>query len=292
MNFRKNKRHRNLSILLIPDDNADPLTFQVSFKLLKILTFLSIIIIIHVITGTVFYYKFFVVNKKNTSLNIENTQLKEDNKKMYSLYDIVDDFLKYQNRVRTALGINKGLEISNRKSLDLVNNMSPTLDMFNGKSLDIESSESESQLDFLLLTETKSRYHDFAKNVPTFLPVQGILTTNFQGGDWFLPNRHLGIDIAANLGAEVKAAADGVVLFANWTNDLGYLLIIDHLNGFLTYYGHNQVLLKRERSIINKGDIVARVGNSGKSTAPHLHFEIWKEGVAVNPKEYLLTFQN
>ena len=110
--------------------------------------------------------------------------------------------------------------------------------------------------------------------------------------DWYFPNKHLGIDIAGKKGTPVRAAADGVVLFANWTDDLGNLIIINHLNNFLTYYGHNQVLLKRERGSVKKGEIIALLGSSGKSTAPHLHFEIWKDGMPVDPQEYLIVLKN
>ena len=75
-------------------------------------------------------------------------------------------------------------------------------------------------------------------------------------------------------------------------HDLGNLIIIDHLNSYLTFYGHNQILLKKERSPIKKGKLIALLGNSGKSTAPHLHFEIWKNGRPFDPAEYLIAFQN
>ena len=292
MNIKKAKRKRNLSILLIPDDNADPISFRISFRMLKIIFFIIVVIIIHMITGGVFYYKYAVVNNRNWELKKENIQLKDDNKKMYSLYEIVDEYIKYQDRVKAALGIAKENEFSHSKSTDILSTFTPTIDVVGETTFDLEEPESESQLDYLFLTVKKSNYHSFAKNIPTKLPVEGFLTTGFQDADWFLPYRHLGIDIAAKAGTPVRAAADGVVLFANWTNDLGYLIIIDHLNGFVTYYGHNQVLLKKERSTVRKNEVIALLGNSGKSTAPHLHFEIWKDGVPVNPKEYLLTFQN
>lgn len=293
MNLKKARRRRNLSILLIPDDNADPISFRISFRLLKVLFAITIIIIIHLVTGGVFYYKYAVVQNKNWELNKENIQLKDDNKKMYSLYEIVEDNQNYLDRVRVALGIKS--EEGNHAGTELLSTFTPpTIEVLGEPMMNFEEEESESKLDYLFLTQEKSKssYHSFVRNVPTLLPVEGFLSTTFQDTDWFLPYRHLGIDISAQAGKEVKAAADGVILFADWTNDLGYLMIIDHLYGFVTYYGHNQLLLKRERSTVKKGDVIALLGNSGISTGPHLHFEIWKDGVPVNPKEYLLTFQN
>lgn len=288
--MKKKKRLKNLSVLLIPDDNTDPISFRISYKMIKILSIISAIIVIHLFTGIVFYWRFAVVNSKNRQLNKENIELKDDNKKIYSMYEVVDDFLKYQDRVKAALGVNQEFEVSNRKGADLLNDFSSS-DLLSKQVLKRNDNiPTATKLDFL--TRTKSSYHNFVKNIPTYLPVEGFLTTTFQEADWFFPHKHLGIDIAAKKGTPVHAAADGVVLFANWTNDLGNLIIIDHLNNFVTYYGHNQILLKKERTTVKKGEVIALLGTSGRSTAPHLHFEIWKDGVPVDPKEYLLALQN
>ncbi len=288
--MKKKRRRKNMSVLLIPDDYADPISFKLSFNVLKILLVVACIIIVHLLSGIVFYYKFAVVSTKNKHLNRENVQLKDDNKKIYSMYEIVNDFLQYQERVRDALGI-KQFEVSDRRSNDILNKISPSVEIMPSQPTFLkEDNEVEGKLDFL--TQTKSSYHGFAENIPTYLPVEGFLTTDFHESDWFFPYRHHGIDIAAKKGTPVRAAADGIVLFANWTNELGNLIIIYHSNEFLTYYGHNQVLLKKERSTVKKGEIIALLGSSGKSTAPHLHFEIRKNGVPVDPKEYLISFQS
>jgi len=288
---KKKRRIKDLSVMLIPDDYADPISFRISFTKLKILMVLLTIIIIHIITGFFFYWKYAVINDKNKVLTKENFVLGEDNKKLYSMYEIVDDFLQYQDRVKNALGIKQDFEISDRRRAEILNDISPSTDIIPNQMLQSEEKKQvEAKLDFL--TQTKSSYHDFAENLPTLLPVEGFLTTDFREADWFISHRHLGIDIAAKKGTIVRAAADGIVLFANWTNDLGNLIIIDHLNGFVTYYGHNQVLLKKGQSTVHKGEIIAQLGSSGKSTAPHLHFEIRKNGEPVDPKEYLISFQS
>jgi murein DD-endopeptidase MepM/ murein hydrolase activator NlpD len=100
--------------------------------------------------------------------------------------------------------------------------------------------------------------------------------------------RHHGIDIAVKEGTPVKAAGSGVVSFCGWTSDLGNLIVIDHGNGFLTRYGHNSRNTVEKGDIVKQGKIIAFAGNSGRSSAPHLHFEIWKDGIPVNPRDYLL----
>jgi murein DD-endopeptidase MepM/ murein hydrolase activator NlpD len=100
--------------------------------------------------------------------------------------------------------------------------------------------------------------------------------------------KHQGIDLAVKEGTPVKAAGSGVVSFCGWTSDLGNVIVIDHGNGFLTRYGHNSRNTVEKGDIVKQGKIIAFAGNSGRSSAPHLHFEIWKDGVPVNPRDYLL----
>jgi murein DD-endopeptidase MepM/ murein hydrolase activator NlpD len=116
----------------------------------------------------------------------------------------------------------------------------------------------------------------------------GWITKEFIDDPKVSEKKHLGIDIAAKIGTPVKATANGVVSFAGWTSDFGNIIIIDHGNGFLTKYGHNSRVLVERGDIVKQGKIIAFVGDSGRSSAPHLHFEIWKDGTPVNPRDYLL----
>jgi murein DD-endopeptidase MepM/ murein hydrolase activator NlpD len=87
----------------------------------------------------------------------------------------------------------------------------------------------------------------------------------------------------------VVAAADGYVVFSGWTYQDGQVLILSHSGGFLTYYKHNQSLLKSANIFVRRGEPIALLGNSGRtSSGPHLHFEVWKDGAPVDPARYLL----
>ena len=293
---KRKKRTKHLSVLIIPDDYSDPLTFKISSKMVKILAIVASVLVIHILTGIVYYYRYSVTHRYCNQLERENINLKEDNRKINQLYDTVEDFIQFNSRLRNALGVDQGFEISDRKKSQVMNTFRRNIDMIpaneaNGKTPNVKSVQLNTRGKLNFLTRTKSSYHRFASNIPTYLPVEGMLTVDFRKGDWFLPN-HLGIDIAASRGASVHAAADGVVIFANWTEDLGNLVILYHYNDFFTFYGHNQVLLKKENSFVKKGETIALVGSSGRSTAPHLHFEVWRDGIPVDPKEYLLAFQN
>lgn len=98
---------------------------------------------------------------------------------------------------------------------------------------------------------------------------------------------HKGIDLAANRGTRILAADSGVVKFAGWKGGYGYCVIIDHQNGYETLYGHCSKLLADVGDNVTRGDLIAEVGSTGASTGNHLHFEVHKNGVAVNPVQYL-----
>lgn len=97
---------------------------------------------------------------------------------------------------------------------------------------------------------------------------------------------HSGIDLAASRGTSVLAADGGVVISAGWQGGYGNTVIIDHGAGFTTLYAHNDKLLVKAKDKVVKGQIISRVGSTGLSTGPHLHFEVRIDGTPVDPTEY------
>ncbi len=121
---------------------------------------------------------------------------------------------------------------------------------------------------------------------PAMMPTEGYTTRGYDPA-----HGHFGLDIAAKVGSLVTAAADGYVVFSGWTHDDGYQVILSHDGGFLTFYKHNQTLLKPASVFVKRGEPVALLGNSGvTSSGPHVHFEIWKNGTPVDPRLYLLNY--
>ena len=119
------------------------------------------------------------------------------------------------------------------------------------------------------------------------VPVQGNISSRYGAREAIRDHTHQGLDIAAKTGTPIKAAADGEIIYSGVMGGYGNLIIIDHGNGIKTYYGHCSKLYKKKGSIVKAGDKIAAVGSTGNSTGPHLHFEIRKNGVYVNPAKYL-----
>ena len=117
-------------------------------------------------------------------------------------------------------------------------------------------------------------------------PLSGNLVSGF-GGRMPDGRASTGLLIAAGLGTPVRAVADGTVVFAEWMTGYGLILIVDHGNGYLSLYAHNESLLKEAGASVKRGDTVARVGNSGGLAQPALYFELRRNGQPVNPDSWL-----
>ena len=103
---------------------------------------------------------------------------------------------------------------------------------------------------------------------------------------------HEGIDISADKGTSIKASASGKVILAKRYGGYGLAVIIDHGRGLSTLYGHSSKLLVKEGQTVKKGDIIAKVGSTGRSTGPHLHFEVLLYNTPVDPKLILISLGN
>ncbi|HEX9984555.1 MAG TPA: M23 family metallopeptidase [Thermoanaerobaculia bacterium] len=129
-------------------------------------------------------------------------------------------------------------------------------------------------------------------STPSIAPVRGILTDGFGGrSDPFTgeSGQHNAIDVSAAVGAPVRSPADGIVVKAEWANGYGNVVYLSHGYGYSTRYGHLSQFGVRPGQRIKRGDVIGYVGSTGRSTGPHLHYEVRVNNNPVNPLEYILN---
>jgi murein DD-endopeptidase MepM/ murein hydrolase activator NlpD len=157
--------------------------------------------------------------------------------------------------------------------------------------LDRSVSSAQASADHLaVLGQVLERRQEALLSLPQCLPINGRLTSGFGYRRSPFGRRlefHEGVDLAAPRGTPVRAVADGVVVFAGYKPGLGRTVVVDHGHGVQTVYGHHSRLMVSAGQRVRAAEVIAAVGDSGRSTGDHLHFELRFNGRAVDPWPYL-----
>ena len=147
------------------------------------------------------------------------------------------------------------------------------------------------EMDFRRRYEENEKYnlttiaaHPEVEGLNFYRPTRGVVMTTFNPNE-----QHFGIDIAATPDESVLATLDGTVILSAYTAETGYVIQIQHSQDLISIYKHCNALLKREGDTVKGGEAIALAGSTGmQATAPHLHFELWHKGQAVNPERYIV----
>lgn len=140
--------------------------------------------------------------------------------------------------------------------------------------------EEEEKYNLSLESAPKSRG---LSSIHFFAPIKGMVSNRFDS-----KTEHYGTDIVGGMNERISAIMDGTVIFSEWTLNTGYVIQIQHANNLLSVYKHNSELLKKPGEHVRAGEAIALLGNSGELTSgPHLHFELWHNGRALNPEDYI-----
>ncbi|MDR1645509.1 MAG: M23 family metallopeptidase [Tannerellaceae bacterium] len=167
----------------------------------------------------------------------------------------------------------------------------PDIDSLTISNSNYEISRSQTEEEFVKNFEEEEKYNLTSLNpyqVPSnamffYKPVSGMVSAHYDADI-----RHYGVDLVAAPKESVLATLEGTVTFTGYDPQYGNVIQIQHKNGFISIYKHNELLLKRMGDQVMAGEAIALLGNTGNlSTGPHLHFELWYRGTPVNPEEYI-----
>lgn len=175
---------------------------------------------------------------------------------------------------------------------DLSNRQSSLIREMHVQVAQLEVASINQKKGFSTLLEALEGQKNLLACTPAVRPTKGWLTSKFGYRISPFTGRrefHKGLDIANHKGTEIIAPADGIIKFAGKKGFMGDLLVIDHGHGFVTRYGHLANILKKRGEKVKRGDLVAVMGNSGRTTGPHLHYEVHLNGVPINPEKYILN---
>jgi murein DD-endopeptidase MepM/ murein hydrolase activator NlpD len=262
--------------------NENTFEEKISFKLSRLNVFVSgSLFIIGLIGLTTLLIAFtplreYIPGYSSTKLKRQATELTY---KTDSLVRTLNYTNRYLKNVRMVLRGEVENNEMNRDSLFEQFKLDPS-------SLDLSPIRQDSMLRAEVALEDK--YNLFERSTDGssmvfFPPLNGIISQEYDA-----QKKHYAVDIVAPIDSPIKAIADGTVIFAEWTADTGHVIIIEHKEGLLSVYKHNGSLSKAQGDIVDSGEVIASVGNTGEfTTGPHLHFELWNNGVPVNPTDYI-----
>lgn len=292
-------RSGNYNILLVPEDHREIKKFRFTARQIRLfgtLLFAAAAFGLLSLVGFLHYRSLYLGFEKERRANLEFARERGDAlEKMRSLEAVVGSAEKYADNLaalvgterpelRKGVGAVKGIDRTAGRERLTWDDISRKMDTLHerARSVDLRIQD---------LVQVQKNKLLYLASTPSIWPVKGWVTSEFGYRRSPITNErdfHEGIDIASHWGTSVIAPAAGIVAFAGYRGGLGRSVVIDHGFGIRSYFGHASAVLVREGEVITRGTQVARVGNSGHSTGPHLHYEIHVDGVPIDPMKYIL----
>jgi len=276
--FTKKLLHKYRMVVL----NEDTFEERFSFRLTKLNVFVAVgLSAIFLIAATTILIAFtplreYIPGYSSANLKEKATNLAYTSDSLQKVIRLNDQYL---NSIKNALTGELDLDQLDRDSI------------LNQPITDVEYEEiNRIKADSLLREEVaqEDKYNILPTatdniNFSLFPPVKGNISESYS-----IEDKHYAVDIVTTRNSPIKSVADGRVIFAEWTAETGYVIIIEHSYGLLSVYKHNASLTKSQGDMVRGGEVVATAGNTGElTTGPHLHFELWNEGNPVDPSEYI-----
>lgn len=276
-----NKKSNFYTLMFVPEDNGKTFSIRVHKWILKTLLFFLLLFLAGLLmllfkSGEIAakLQMQHLVTLENDRLNIENKQLKE----LKSKIDTITMLSSYLENLAIPAKISEKFKI---KAV-----VSPISDSL------IDNSNRFQKNAYVDIPSQPSNFNDRISAIPNISPVNGWITRSFSMLPDSNSNIHGALDFAASTGSPIKATAPGIIEDISNDKYLGLIVTINHDFGFITKYGHCSQVLVAKKERVSRGQTIALVGNTGRSTAPHLHYEVIKDGKSVDPSEFLLVHQN
>jgi murein DD-endopeptidase MepM/ murein hydrolase activator NlpD len=264
---------RRMNVLIVPDEGGQSKRLNIPLFLIQTAAWILFVLAVGIIAAIVNYSRFAHKALDWDRLAAENERLAVENRRILKAANEVE-----QGRLALA---------------EIIHTMHETKGALSDTLLNVGRKGSAGGISDEALAVLKGRTHSaeqfIAYGYPTQWPVRGFISQRFYIDRLFSERSHRGIDIAGRNGTPVLAAASGKVIFEGWTPIYGNCMILSHRAGYTTMYGHNELNLKKIDEEVKRGEPIASLGSTGNSTAPHVHFEIWKDGAAVDPMKLLQT---
>ncbi len=273
---------RGWKLLVIPEDESDVRQFRLPRKVVITIVSAAVLLVLYATVETVLFWIVARRAGQVEPLKRKVAELEGSNGELAKMGAELTKLKSFERQLRRAL---TGKDENALESLPW--NDLPYEQLPGEKSTEQPPGEMKSTTSPVAEARSLGGFSFTAMDVPTLPPVHGYVSRRYLNPTSFQQVSHRGLDIAAREGTPILAAADGIVLFSDWTYRLGNLVVLAHRSGFTTFYGHNQVLFARPGERVRQGEPIALLGNSGVSTAPHLHFEVWQDGYPVDPMTLL-----
>lgn len=272
------------TIIFVPHARARFRQLRISTRFLGVAAGAASLLLVAAIA---FGWAFFATSRQDRQYRLamaENERLRATTSALHQRLDGISKQLSdFETRTR-RLAIVAGLADSVRPG---VGGPAPAA----GASADLTGQSALVSSRLSLLEDQFSRRFELVASTPTVWPVHGAVNSGFGiRPDPFtgVPAFHEGVDISTARSEPVLATADGIVLRSGWAGEYGKAIALAHGDRYETLYGHLEQTLVTEGQKVHRGDRVGLVGSTGRSTAPHLHYEVHVNGHPVNPLEYIL----
>ncbi len=273
-------------LVLLNDETFEEVTsFQLTRMNVYVLVSTILVILVLVTVSAIVYtpLREYIPGYADVGMRRDVMELKLRSDSLEKVLHANDLFL--QNIKRVISGELEAANVNDAAVANLPPNYdSINLDKVSPSEIELRKDLEEEQRFTVSGSVSKQKGTSLVRGFHFFTPVKGYVTEPFNSGE-----RHYGVDIVAPENEPIKATLDGIVVFANWTAETGYVMAIQHNDNLISLYKHNSVLLKEEGNYVKAGDVIAIIGNTGEFTSgPHLHFELWYKGLPLNPEDYLV----